>query len=171
MRAVAKKIELAANIAIVIVALLLVSALVRNYLLPKTPTAQRAVASVLQPGSKILLSDVDWKGNGRTLIMALSTQCHFCTESAGFYQRLAQQRQKSGNIRMIAVFPQEASEGQKYLKGLSVFVDEVKQAQPDQLGVTGTPMLIMVDKEGAITDSWFGKLSEDKEAEVLGRMN
>jgi hypothetical protein len=165
-----KRIELIANLAIIVVAILLGVVLVGNYMLPRFRAPQQAAGSSIAPGTKLSLPGVDWKANGRTVVLALSTGCHFCTESAPFYQRVAQVRAKAGNIRLVAVFPEPVSEGQRYLSSLGVTVDEVRQAQLDSIGVIGTPTLIMTDGEGAVANSWRGKLPSEKESEVLARL-
>jgi len=101
--------------------------------------------------------------------MALSTQCHFCTESPPFYQRVTKVDPKIPNLRLVAVFPQSTSESESYLKNLDVRVDDVKQS-PSLLGVRGTPTLILTDEQGAVVQSWYGKLSSTQEQEVLARL-
>jgi hypothetical protein len=107
-----KNIELAANIAIVVVALLLCIILLKNQFASsqtlvangdrQTPNKQAAQRQ------KISLPGIDWQKNGRTLLLALSTTRHYCKESAPFYQRLAE---KGENTRLIAVLPQRLMMG------------------------------------------------------------
>ena len=73
-------------------------------------------------------------------------------------------------LRLVAILPQEVSEGQKYLSEHGVLVDEVKQSPLNAVGVGGTPTLILTNNEGVVTDAWLGKLSTNKEAEVLGKL-
>ena len=101
--------------------------------------------------------------------MAPSDTCRFCTESAEFYKKLAQERAKHDDVRIIAVLPQDVSAGQAYLNKLGVSVDEVRQSPLDSVGVKGTPTLILFDDKGVVTASWVGKLPPDKENEVLNR--
>ena len=163
-----KRVELIANLAIIVVAVLLAVLLAKNYLWSRPPALkQPAAASQVRAGAKLSLPGVDWGTDGQTLVLALSTRCHFCTDSAPFYQRLAQERARHPNLRLVAVFPQAAAEGQEYLKGLGVNVDEVKQAEFGSLGVSGTPTLIIANNQGVVEDSWRGRLTGDKEAEVL----
>lgn len=164
-----KKIEVLANIAIIIIALLLAGVLVKNYLLPRASVASRTdrPATAIKPGSKINLPGEDWAMNGRTLLLGLSNTCHFCSESAPFYQRLTQKR---GGIRLVAVLPQTTDEGRKYLQGLGVAVDDVRQVTFDSLGINGTPTLILVNNAGIVTDVWQGKLMADEELKVLSRL-
>jgi len=71
---------------------------------------------------------------------------------------------------VVAVFPQDTSEGRKYLDGLNVPITEVAQATLDSLGVRGTPTLVIVDKTGTVKQSWVGRLTAERETEVLSRI-
>jgi hypothetical protein len=119
-------------------------------------------------GKAISLPDTDWKKSDQTLVLALSTTCHFCSESAPFYKEVIQKRK--GNTRLIAVLPQSVEAGRKYLADLGITVDDVRQAPPSSLGVRGTPTLLLVNKDGVVTSSWVGKLQPEKELEVMARL-
>lgn len=166
-----RKIEFLANISIIVVALLLGVVLVKDLLaarpIPAGGNNLRRPNEAIQVGEKINLPDVDWHRNGQTLILAISTSCHFCTDSTPFYKRLAEER---GATRIVAVLPQSPDEGRDYLSKRGVAVDEVRQASLNSLGVTGTPTIITADKEGKAGGVWFGKLPPEKEAEVLNRV-
>ena len=162
-----KRIELLANIAIIVVAVLLGGVLVKRYLLPQAPSPQAQAR--IQPGAKLSVPGIEWEKNERTLLLVLSTTCHFCTESSPFYQRLAQEKAKKGGVGLIAVLPQGVGDSQKYLNDLGVPVDDIKQAGLDAVQARGTPTLIMADRTGAVVESWVGKLPAEAEAEVLDR--
>jgi len=158
-----RKLELAANVAIITVAVVLCAVLVKTYLLAPTPQApQQSLV-----GARVPVPEVDWRGNGRTLLLVLQKGCRFCAESAPFYQRLAGE---AGQVRLVAVLPQQVEESREYLRELNVPVGEVRQAPFKDLGIRGTPTLLLVNGEGVVTGSWFGKLSPDKEEEVLSRL-
>lgn len=167
MNNLAKKTELYANIAIIFVALLLSVVLVKKYLL--TQPVQSGNNAILNDsinvGTKVNLRDIDWSKNKQTLVLALSSSCHFCSESAPFYQRLVKER--GSNIRLVAVLPQSVSEGEDYLNGLGVSVDEIKQAPLSSINVRGTPTLLLVNSGGAVVKEWVGQLPSDGEAEVI----
>lgn len=165
-----KKVELLANIAIVVVALLLGVVLVRRYLLPGAQTGGNLPDQVAA-GTKLSLSGVDWAGNKQTLLLALSKGCHFCSESAPFYRRLAAERAGRSDLRLVAVLPQPVDEGRGYLDELGVSVDEVRQSALGSISVRGTPTLILVDGGGVVKQSWVGKLSVEAEAEVLSHLH
>jgi hypothetical protein len=129
MRNIHKKIQTLSNIAIIIVALLFGAGLVNRYFLSAPPSKQSVTESKsLKPGTKLSLSGSDWSKSSKTLVLALSTTCRFCTESIPFYQKLAQQRAGHNDVRLIALMPQGVDEAQHYLNEHKISVDEIRQA-------------------------------------------
>jgi hypothetical protein len=176
-----RKAEFCANIAIVVVAVLLGVVLIKNLLPARSTVATTAVLASQRsatdapapsaPAHNVAVSDVDWAKNGRTLLLVLQAGCHYCTESAPFYQRLVQEAQAAGNgVQLVAVLPQETAEAREYLAQLHVPINEVRQASPGELGVPGTPSLLLVNQAGTVEDTWIGKLSPERETEVLNRL-
>jgi len=168
-KTITQRLEVLTNLAIIFAAVLLSVVLIKNYLLPYYSKDGPRDFSV-PAGAKVSLPGVDWSNNNQTLLLVLQKGCHFCTESAPFYQRLVRETAGRENIHLIAVLPQTSDEGKKYLDDLGVTIEEVKQAQLDSIGVHGTPTLILVNNQGVVITSWVGKLSADGEAEVLRRL-
>ena len=160
-----KRVELLANIAIILVAILIVGVLVQRYFF--TPTVKPPPTIAI--GSKVSLPAVDWAANRKTLVLALQTSCHFCTESAPFYQHLVQAA-AAKDVKLVAVLPQPPNEGHDYLNKLSVPISDVRQATLSSLSVAGTPTLIMVNEKGEVAGVWVGKLPSDKETELLAKL-
>ncbi|MGH9453840.1 MAG: TlpA family protein disulfide reductase [Candidatus Acidiferrum sp.] len=161
------KIETTANAATVVAAVLLSIVLVKAYLLPHSiaPTVIASAPEVVQGKSvDAHLLGVDWSKNHRTLVLAISTTCHFCKDSIPFYRKLGA---SGADVKMVAVLPQSVSEGKAYLSGEGVRVDGVRQVPLNKLGVRGTPTLLLVDEAGVVTDVWVGKLQPDQENQVL----
>jgi hypothetical protein len=160
----AKRLESATNIA-VLCAFLLVAALAVKRLrepsqsVPHQPTV----------GERVSVRGVDWSKSGKNLILALSTQCHFCSESAGFYQRLVPSALSSG-VQVIAILPQPVSDSSSYLQKLGVKVPEILQSPLDSVEVSGTPTLLVVDRHGRIQKAWVGKLGPDLEDQVVASL-
>ncbi len=163
---ISKKIELTANVAIIIVACLLAIVLVKQYFLGKPSEQDVRQQMDSEPVSRPTVAslDINWKQNKQTLILAISSSCHFCTESAPFYKKLFQNK---GDTHLVALLPQPVEEGRKYLESLGVSVDEVKQLSLDQIGVHGTPSLLLVDASGVVKNFWVGRLPPDQERAVL----
>jgi len=161
---VPKILESLANLAIVVVACLLAVVLLRTYVLNRPAPAAPAIAT----GSRVLLDGVADKTNPtRHLVLALSTQCHFCTESGPFYKRILQTVAGQNNVKVLAVFPQSPTEGTMYLKGLDADIADVRHVDFGTLHVRATPTLILVSPAGTAERVWVGKLPPEKEQEVL----
>lgn len=177
-----KKIEALANVAVIAVSLLAGLILVRNYLLParwrNAPPASPAAIDTssnrkkpdrLQPGSSVKVEGIEWQQSEQTLVLALSTSCHFCSESAPLYQKIA--RERGNGTRIIAVFPQDTGNSAEYLHRLAVNVDQVVQAPLGSIGVSGTPTLILINRNGSVLDSWIGKLPAVEESKLMSRIS
>src|ERR1051326_9144139 len=115
MSSLPRRVELLANIAIIIVAILLGVVVVNRYLLPASPKPKSVEAAQIKPG------------------VMLSTNCHYCTESAPFYQQLARRKDGLEDLRIMAVLPQNPGEAQEYLGDHGITVDEIRQAVPGAL--------------------------------------
>ena len=161
----ARKIEIFANVAIIVAAALLSVVLIQKYFLKKP--AEPADTKSISVGQKLNVPNVSWDNSQQTVLMCLSTQCHFCTESAAFYQQLKQQHP---NARFVAVFPQPVQEAGDYLKRLGLSVTEIKQASSESVGISGTPTIILANDKGIVTDLWEGKLTPERENEVLSKV-
>jgi peroxiredoxin len=159
-RNVAKKLELAANVGIVITAVLVAILFARNYM-QRQADPQHTVAL----GSKFALKDVNWQSSEKNLVFAVSTTCHYCTESASFYRKLVEEC-KQQHVRTIAVLPQSPVEAKAYLDGEGVTVDEIRQSDLPTLEINGTPTLVLIDQGGLVKHVWTGKLPSAKEGDV-----
>lgn len=162
-----RKFELAANFAIIVVAAVLCGVLIKTYFLGGR--AQTATPPTSLIGTKLALPQVDWRANGQTLVLVLQKGCHFCSESAPFYQRLVDETKQS-SVRLVAVLPQEVAESQQYLAELHVPISDIRQATLSAVGVRGTPTLLLVNAAGVVEDSWVGKLPPEREEQVLRRL-
>lgn len=166
-----KKTELLANIAIIVVALLLCGVLVKKFFFNANEAAPaRSIDPRIPAGTKATLPGVDWAKNGKTLVFVLSRDCRYCTQSAPFYQRLTRETAGRPDVRLLAVLPQDVEDGKKYLSDLGVSVHEVKQASPSATGASVTPTLILVDDKGIVKNSWVGQLVTPEENEVLSQL-
>jgi len=161
---IARKIEVAANVAIIVTACLVAVFFVRNYMAEKSD--QRHTIAL---GSRFALENINWEASRKNIVLALSTSCHFCNESAGFYRELVKECETHG-VRTIAVLPQTVSEAQSYLTNEGVKVNEVRQAPLPSLEISGTPTLLLVNNEGKVERVWYGKLPPNDEKDVLAKL-
>jgi peroxiredoxin len=163
-RELAKKVEIGANVAIIIVAALIAVMFLRSYT-KRSSDPQHTIS----PGTQFALKNVDWRSSEKSLVLAVSTTCHYCTESAAFYRKVIAECKQRG-VRTVAVLPQPPAEAEAYLKGEGVAVDEVRQAVLPDLEISGTPTLLIVDQNGRVKSVWPGKLPGEKENEVMAKL-
>jgi hypothetical protein len=165
---ISRKIEVTANVATIVVAALISVVVVKTYVFPNAVPRSTVAASAPEvvKGKSVdgRALGVDWKKNRRTLVLAISTTCHFCKDSVPFYQKLGA---TGTDVKVVAVLPQSVTEARKYLGGAGVHVDEVRQVPLNTLGVRGTPTLLLVNDVGVVTDVWVGKLQPDQETQVM----
>jgi hypothetical protein len=160
-------VETGLNALIMLACLALVVGVVYINLRPsRSPQSSLAV---LPKRAKLKISGVEWSDSQRTIVLALSTHCHFCTASGDFYKRL-QGVARARGVPIVAVLPQPTDEARSYLQNLGVPITVVKQAPLDSLSVSATPTLMVVNSEGVVTDSWIGQLSPKIEKEVISKL-
>lgn len=157
-----KRLEVITNVAILCVCLLIAVIGVKRFLLPGSSPG----LSGPLPGTKLSVANVDWSLASKTLVLALSTQCHFCSESSEFYQRLIPAA-ASTHTQIIAVLPQTLLEDREYFQKLGLPAVEMRQELLSAIQVNGTPTLMLVDQQGRVLRSWVGKLEAARESEVL----
>lgn len=167
MSEVYQKIELTANILIIVVALLLGGFLVKKFFFPGAPELPQRKSPVV--GQQVADVGINWAENQRNILLVLQKGCKYCTESAGFYKRLIEQT-KDKNIKVTALLPQSKEEAGQYINELGLSGIEVRQSQLDSLNVGGTPTIIVTDNQGVISDTWMGKLPPDIESEVIKKL-
>jgi len=167
-RLIAKFVDHTFTFVLVVMALLFVGILwKRLHVKPdRQATADRQSIDV---GKNFGLRDIDWALNGRTLLLVLSTNCHFCSESAPFYQQIVE-KLKTTDIKVVALFPQTVSEGKQYLQDLGVAIGEVRQVDFASLGLSKTPTLMIVNDKGIVGEIWVGKLGVNMQSAVLERL-
>lgn len=161
-----QKVELAANIAIIIVAIFLGYILIQKFFFQQNPSQP---PTEIAKGTKISLTDTDWQANQKTLLLILQKDCRFCTESVPFYKVLVEKSKEKG-VKLVAVLPNSREEGSQYLRENGVEIQEIKQAGLSSINVKGTPALILVNEKGEVEKSWTGKLPNPIESEVVGSL-
>ena len=155
------------NIAIVVVALVLSVVLVRKFVFQP---AQQNPNYRLTANAALRINGINWADSDRTVLLALSKECKYCSGSAEFYRRLAAGIASQTNTRLLAVFPEKESEADAYLKQLDVPIREVRYASLSALGITNVPTLAILDRNGVVTDMWIGKFSPLEEKDLMSKL-
>lgn len=164
-----QRIELVANICIILAAVMLAVVISQKYIFNSSATPDQSARVQPAVGAKINLPGIDWSSQPKTLVMALQKGCHFCSESAPFYKRLSESVRNKG-VKLVVVLPTVSEESAAYLDELGLSGVEVKEMSLKDLQVGGTPTLILLDGKGEVTRYWVGKLPSEKETEVLEQL-
>jgi len=166
------KLDKAANIALIVACLLLIGTLARNYYLSRLPDP--GVSLGIEKGEQVKLSgdaSADTQTAQATLVLALSTHCGFCQESVPFYQKLAAFKNSSpARVRLATVMTEPKEEIEDYLKKQGIAADAVFSMPVSQIGVKGTPTLLLLDGQNKLIESWVGKLNSQEESEVIAQL-
>jgi len=150
------------NVMLLLVGLSIVMLLARNQFMPKN-NASRGKSLV---GTRISVEGVDWRRNRHSVLLVLSTGCHYCEESVPFYRVLSEEAQRR-QVPVIVVFPEEVNEAEKYLASNRIVVTTIRQTPLYRLGVHGTPSVLWVDQDGMVQKEWYGMLASGEQQKVL----
>lgn len=156
-----RKLEILSNVAVVVAAIALCVVLVRREWFPPP---QPGSPESLQ-GSIINIAALTPEPAERNLVLVLSQTCRFCEQEMPFYQSLSEQLR--GHASLLALFPPGEKEPEKYLASRSVHVDRVVSGSYMELGVRGTPTLLLVDARGKIKRAWVGALAPEQHKDVI----
>ena len=111
------------------------------------------------------LGRIDFSVATRSLVMVLQSDCVFCQDSMPFYRRLV--AADRGDAQIVVAAPPYDTGIRDYLASESVTPDSVVFLESGVLPVRGTPTLLMVDRDGVVTDAWIGLLDAEGEADVI----
>lgn len=113
------------------------------------------------------IAEADWDRFHTSFVLILSSTCQYCTQSAPLYQRLLAQTGTVAGVQVVALFAEPAAQGRMYLHSLGVPIQKVFRHDVAQMGVPGTPTILLVDSRGAVTRFWTGVLNSAQEHELL----
>jgi hypothetical protein len=154
------KLDLFANIVVIIVGLVWSTIFVRNYFF-----AAPSGFEPFKPGE--FLGEVpgtDWSKHDRTLVIALKIGCTYCEQSMPFYRKLSEME---ANTQLVVVFPDKKEAVENYLAMHKLRIRAISGLPLKSLKVGGTPTLILLDGNGRVLRSWAGLLSARGEEDVL----
>ena len=157
------RIEWIANVIVITFALVVGSIFLKDRL---SPIASEP--DTVKAGDK--LSNVagwNWGAHDQTLVLGLRKGCHFCEDSAPFYQRLIAQEQERSNSTLVAVFPDTTDTVKAVLQSEGLRVQAIAGVPLEELKISGTPTLLLVDKNGIVLNAWVGMLNPRQELEVM----
>jgi hypothetical protein len=161
-----KRLDLVANVAIIVTSVALLGFLGNTWYesryAPQSPAARALVGRTVQ------LSGVDFTQKEKTLLIAISSTCHFCKESQPFYRQLAQTQSVRANL--VAVLPMPQPDAENYVHTSISSSLQAVSAPLDEIGVNNTPTLLLVDRTGKVMKAWIGKLDDASQRQVQSQL-
>jgi len=158
--------ELGAQIAIAIAVVIVAGVLVKRQVFS---APARTNAPQINAGEKLIVPNVDWEQNKKTLVFFLQKGCHYCAESAPFYGQLIAGA-KNKNVKLLAILPNSADEARQYLQSLGLPIDNLQTGSLASYKVNGTPTVLFADRHGIVRSVWFGAAPE-REREMRDKLD
>lgn len=158
------RIEAVANVIVIVFAVVVGSVFLKDRLSTVAPES-----NVVKAGDKLAsLDGWDWDAHDQTLVLVLRKGCHFCEDSAPFYQRLITQQQQGGSIStIVAIFPDTSDAVKEVVQSEGLRVHALAGVPLEKLNISATPTLLLVDRRGTVLNAWIGMLSPREELEVM----
>lgn len=157
--------EIASNIAVVLVAVAVLSFAIAYFWIPPKP---KMIAGLEKGQSFSPVPNLDYKSTEQTLLIALNTDCSYCQESMPLYRKVMDAFPRGNkSLRIVALFPNKTKEVADYLMANTLNIDSVADVNLDALHVRGTPTMILVNGRGEVQNFWLGRLGELESAAFL----
>jgi len=77
---------------------------------------------------------------------------------------------RQADVRVVGVTLEDLAVNQMYLVSNGIEIDTVASATKNNIGVHGTPALLLLRNDGKVIASWRGKLSARQEDDVLSAL-
>lgn len=169
----ARRLEVAANLAIVVMAGVAMVTWVWYLRRPEppargAPAPQYAVGEVVAP-----VPELSGAAGRPKLLVVMASTCHFCTDSMGFYRELVElKRDRWPTLDVVAASREQPVVLGSYLQEHSLKVDRAVHIPHDSgFKVTLTPTLMLLDAGGRVLQIWVGKLSKDGERAAIAAVD
>jgi hypothetical protein len=157
--------EIASNIAVVLVAVAVLSFAIAYFWIPSQP---KMIAGLEKGQQFSPVPNLDYKGSEQTLLIVLNTDCSYCQQSVPLFRKVMDAFPRGNkSLRVVALFPNKIKEVADYLRANALNVDSVADVNLDALHVPGTPTMILVNRRGEVQNFWLGKLEEPESAAFL----
>lgn len=158
--------EVATNVAVLLVALAVLGVFASNYFSRRSTPQLHAGIQKGQVFAQV--SGINYSTSSQTLLIAMSTRCHYCAESIPFYKQLAEAQRTNGRpTRIVAVFPNTEEEVRQYTQQNKLALDTISGVNLETLKISGTPTAVLIDSDGKVSDFWVGKQPPEVEQQIL----
>src|SRR5690242_17504225 len=149
------RLEKTATASAVLSFLLLTGVVTRSYVLSRRPDP--ATTPMVKVGELVKLPDLPLRNAESTLVLVISSSCHYCMDSLPFYKQLSAFRKSSADrLRLLAALPEDQNSARTFLESAGIFTDGVLAKAPSELGARIVPTLLLLDRDGRLQRYWAG---------------
>jgi hypothetical protein len=118
-------------------------------------------------GREVKLPGAEWESAPVSVLLQISSTCHFCNESMPFYRQLVAARQAAGGkVPVIVASADAVGVMQRHLEEQQLTVDKVLHSRLEGFG-TVTPTVYIVDSKGMVRRVFIGELDPSGQKELL----
>jgi hypothetical protein len=118
-------------------------------------------------GREVKLPGADWQSAPMSVVLQISSTCHFCNESMPFYRQMMAARQSAAaKVPVIVASADAVAVMQKHLADQQVSVDKVLHSRLEGFGSI-TPTVYIVDSKGLVKRVFVGELDSSGQKELL----
>ncbi len=160
--------ELAANIALIVLCLVLSASLFQRYL----GSHSRCAASGKQATAgfwRCILQNEFPGDDGPFLILALRSDCPFCKANVPLYSQILAVWHKK-RYPAIAVFPAHDGKAEEFVEGYNLQVQATRKIDFHEAGLDRVPTVLILGPNGVIRNAWIGHQAKEKCEAIAGRI-
>jgi len=118
-------------------------------------------------GREVRLPGAEWQSAPVSVLLQISSTCHYCNESMPFYRQLMAARSAaSAKVPVIVASADAVAVMQKHLEDQQVSVDKVLHSRLEGFD-TVTPTVYIVDSKGMVKRVFVGELDSSGQKELL----
>lgn len=124
-------------------------------------------------GDELPIEELDLDGAHPALLVALSPDCQHCTDSMPFLRELVLARNlERGDLQVVALVADRSDLAREStaLATAGVPVDNLLATDFEELGIPGTPYLVLVDPSGRVEAVWRGSVDSARGAGILAEL-
>ena len=167
-----RRLETLGHVAFAVMCVAIAAAAVQYVVSARTPAAPTPKPAI-PAGTKLTLPAASTnEGQSASLLLVLSAQCRFCTESMPFYRALsALPVVTSGRVHLSVVSLQPLEPMRAYLDEHRLAAASIMTVSESGVYVRGTPTIVLTSRDGVVVNTWSGLLPEYEEKNVVKAVN
>lgn len=153
------RLETLSNVVVIAAGLVVLAAYARPWF--SSQPAARSAAETYVIGDRIRsTSDVTF--DKHTFLLYTKSTCAYCDASMGLYRDMI-----AKGARVIAFTAEDAEVNRGYLASHKVSPEKVLPLRGSGIAFRVTPSLVLVDREGTVVNTWWGKQNRETEEAIL----